>query len=61
MKKYRLIIDLDVDEHYIGDGEDKEWLENVVLSSQGELILHSNYVGDCVGQVKVLKIYSDAK
>ena len=57
MKKYRLIIDLDVDEHYIGDSEDQEWLENVVLSSQGELLLHSNFVGDNVGQVKVLKIW----
>lgn len=59
MKKYRLIIDLDVDEHYIGDSEDQEWLENVVLSSQGELLLHSNFVGDNVGQVKVLKIWPD--
>lgn len=59
MKKYRLIIDLDVDEHYIGDSEDQEWLENVVLSSQGQLLLHSNFVGDNVGQVKVLKIWPD--
>jgi hypothetical protein len=59
MKKYRLVIDLDVDEHYIGDSEDKEWLENVVLSSQGQLLLHSNFVGDNVGQVKVLKIWPD--
>lgn len=59
MKKYRLVIDLEVDEHYIGDSEDQEWLENVVLSSQGELLLHSNFVGDNVGKVKVLKIWPD--
>jgi hypothetical protein len=54
--KYTILIELNLDKVYIGDLEDKEWLENSVLTEEGELTLFSNMVGDCVGEVKVLKI-----
>jgi len=54
--KYTILIELNLDEGYIKDREDKEWLENSVLTEEGELTLFSNMVGDCVGEVKVLEI-----
>ena len=54
--KYTILIELSLDKGYIGDLEDKEWLENSVLTEEGELTLFSNMVGDCVCEVKVLEI-----
>ena len=57
--KYTILIELSLDKGYIGDLEDKEWLENSVLTEEGELTLFSNMVGDFVGEVKVLEILPD--
>jgi len=57
--KYTILIELSLDKGYIGDLEDIEWLENSVLTEEGELTLFSNMVGDCVGEVKVLEILLD--
>ena len=38
--KYTIFIELNLDEVYIGDAEDKEWLENSVLTDEGELTLN---------------------
>jgi hypothetical protein len=54
--KYTILIELSLDKGYIGDLEDKKWLENSVLTDEGELTLFSSMVGDCVGKVKVLEI-----
>lgn len=54
--KYTILIELSLDKGYIGDLEDKKWLENSVLTEEGELTLFSSMVGDCVGEVKVLEI-----
>lgn len=43
---------VDVDDAYGAfDEEEREWMESDVLSSKGELILHSNEVGDEVGYI----------
>ena len=50
--KLRMTILVDVDDAYGAfDEEEREWMESDVLSSKGELVLHSNEVGDEVGYI----------
>jgi hypothetical protein len=61
MKTLRLIVDLTYDEQ-IMHGEDKEsidwFFENVMRNNtvNEQLILHSNYIGDEVGEIKLIEI-----
>lgn len=48
-------IELEVDENFGEDPEEKEWLFKDVLK-ESDLFLHSNEVGDIVGLVKVIEL-----
>lgn len=49
--KMTIIVELD-DELYSDSEDEKLWLENEILVGDGNLILHSNEVGDEVGIIK---------
>ncbi len=56
MKKIKLLVELKYDAN-IMHGKDKEatdWFFNHVLKDK--LILHSNEIGDEIGEVKIIKI-----
>jgi hypothetical protein len=51
--KLKITIEVELEEGFIfTDEEEKMWFENEVLVGDGNLILHSNEVGDMVGVVK---------
>lgn len=51
--KIKLTIEIDVDDNCFSFDEDaKLWLENEILVGDGNLILHSNEIGDTLGVVK---------
>ena len=51
--KIKLTIEIDVDDELFKfDDEGKLWLENEILIGDGNLILHSNEIGDTLGVVK---------
>jgi len=51
--KIKLTIEVELLENFIDETEDgKLWLENEVLVGNGDLILHSNDIGDTVAIVK---------
>ncbi len=51
--KIKLTIEIELEENFIeGTEEQKLWLENEVLIGNGDLILHSNDIGDTVAIVK---------
>jgi len=52
--KMTIIVELD-DELYSDSEDEKLWLENEILVGDGNLILHSNDVGDEVGVVRSVK------
>lgn len=67
MKTLRLLIELEYDDNIMhgDDPESTNWFYRVLLDKEldGEpiskddgLILHSNFIGDTVGSVKVLEI-----
>jgi hypothetical protein len=58
MAKIRLEIELEYDaENMHGDDpESRAWFFHQVLGEAGELLLHSNYIGDTIGQVTVRAI-----
>lgn len=53
MRKVKLTITIEVDEQMFGleDKEGVDWFFNEVLSDQGILSLHSNDIGDTIGDV----------
>ena len=54
--KIRMTIEFIVEDAFnVEDEEEKIWLENTVLCGDGNLLLHSNEVGDTVGVVKSVK------
>lgn len=55
--KVRLTIEIDLDKNLINfsDDEEKMWVENEVLVGNRELIVHSNEIGDYVGEVTSVK------
>ena len=63
MTKLRLVVEFEYDEQTMF-GSDKiepaelEWLHDELLR-EGELILHSNTIGEGLGTIKVLDIYSE--
>lgn len=55
--KIRVTIEIEVDENAfpLADEEEKLWFENEIMIGDGNLILHSNEIGDEVGVVKSVK------
>lgn len=65
MNTIRLMIDLEYDDDAMHsadrDEDSQEWFINDVLYNDGNLLLHSDEIGDYVGKVKVVartKLYS---
>jgi hypothetical protein len=60
VKTIRLEIELTYDDDAVHCGDEdqeaKEWFYNSLLFPQDRLILHSNHIGDEMGEVKVLSI-----
>jgi len=62
MKKLRLTVELEYDDSswHGNDDDSVSWFRDCILmqniDNSGELLLHSNEVGDTVGEVKVLTI-----
>lgn len=59
MKKIALSIELtyDADLHYGNDDEAKLWFfEEILGHCPGDLYLHSNIIGDAIGEVQIIKI-----
>ena len=58
--KINLLVELDYDADTMHgtDLEAIQWFREVVLNgTKGELILHSNEIGDEVGTINVLRVY----
>lgn len=54
--KVQMTIEVELDDDFYGNSEDEIlWLENEILIGDGNLILHSNEIGDEVGVVKSVK------
>ena len=54
-RKIQLLVDLETDyDAFSIDESERDWFKNDILG--GDLILHSNLVGDEVGTITVLKI-----
>lgn len=51
--KIRMTIELDLGNNFIDykDDEERMWAENEILIGNRELIVHSNEIGDYVGEV----------
>ena len=61
MRKIRLLIELEYDNEIMHreDREAFDWFYNEILIGKGgQLILHSNEIGDEIGKVKGIKIYT---
>lgn len=52
MAKLKLTIEVQIPDVYILDEDERLWMENEILIGDGNLILHSNEIGDEVGIVK---------
>jgi hypothetical protein len=50
--KLRITIEIELSNAYTLDEDEKIWMENEILIGDGNLILHSNEIGDEVGVVK---------
>ena len=49
----KLTIEVKLDDEVYGNSEDEKlWMENEILIGDGTLLLHSNEIGDTVGEVK---------
>ncbi len=55
MRRVRCTIEFELEESFGIEEEELMWLENEVLVGDGNLILHSNDIGDTVGVVKSVK------
>ena len=49
--KLRITIEVELSNAYTLDEEETLWMENTILIGDGNLILHSNEIGDEVGVV----------
>lgn len=51
--KVRMTIELDLGNDFINykDDEERMWVENEILVGNRELIVHSNKIGDYIGEV----------
>jgi len=49
----KMTIELTVDDEIYGDSEEEKiWLENEILVGDGNLLLHSNEIGETIGSIK---------
>ena len=49
----KLTIEVKLDDEVCGNSEDEKlWMENEILVGDGTLLLHSNEIGDTIGEVK---------
>ena len=49
----KLTIEVKLDDEVYGNSEDEKlWMENEILVGDGTLLLHSNEIGDTIGEVK---------
>lgn len=49
----KLTIELTLDDEIYGNSEDEKlWMENEILVGDGTLLLHSNEIGDTIGEIK---------
>jgi hypothetical protein len=49
----KLTIEIKLDDDLYGcSDEEKLWMENEILVGDGNLILHSNEIGDVIGEIK---------
>ena len=55
MNRIKLTIEVEYDDVYSLNEEEKLWMENEILVGDGSLILFSDEIGDTVGTVK--KVY----
>lgn len=53
--KIKLTIEVELEDSFGMEETEKLWLENEVLVGDGNLVLHSNEIGDTVGVVKSVK------
>ena len=53
--RVKATIEFELDDSFGITEDDLMWLENEVLVGDGNLILHSNDVGDSVGVIKSIK------
>lgn len=53
-KTLTLRIELDIDDKVFPFDDEREWFRDEILG--GELVLHSNVIGDAVGPVRVLNV-----
>jgi hypothetical protein len=61
MKKIKMVVELNYDAEMMHNGnkdkESKDWFFNeILISKRGDLRLHSNEIGDEIGEIKVIKI-----
>lgn len=47
-----VVIEINEDEYGVNDDAERMWLENEILVGDGNLVLHSNDIGDTVGVVR---------
>ena len=50
----RMTIDVKIEESTM-DEDEKIWMENEILLGNGSLILHSNEIGDELGEIKKVR------
>lgn len=55
MRRARAVIEFILDDSFGASDDEGMWLENEVLVGDGNLILHSNDLGDTVGIIKSVK------
>ena len=51
----KITLEIEMDENLWGESEeDKKYIEEDVLVTTGDLILHTNDIGDAVGSIKAI-------
>lgn len=55
--KVRLTIEIDLNKNLINfyDDDERMWVENEILLGNRTLMVHSNEIGDCIGEVTSVK------
>ena len=54
--KIKMTIEVQVEDGIYGNSEDEKlWMENEILVGDGNLLLHSNEIGDTIGEIKSVK------
>ena len=53
--KIKMLIEVELEDTFGTDADELLWLKNEVLVGDGNLIMHSNDIGDTVGVIKSVK------